>query len=105
MSFKGVFLDHSPADRPTNPAAPIPHLRRVLSLSDLILYGIVAVTPSAPVTVYGLSSVQSRGHALDTILFAMVAMVLTAISYGRMGGALPFGGFGVYVCPNSEVGA
>ena len=92
MSFKGVFLDNSPADRPTNLAAPIPHLRRVLSLSDLILYGIVAVTPSAPVTVFGLSSVQSRGHALDTILFAMVAMVLTAISYGRMAALYPSAG-------------
>jgi len=91
-SGKGVFLDNSPANGPTNLATSIPHLRRVLSLSDLILYGIVAVTPSAPVTVYGLSSVQSRGHALDTILFAMVAMVLTAISYGRMAALYPSAG-------------
>jgi amino acid transporter len=67
-------------------------LRRVLSLSDLILYGIVAVTPSAPVTVFGLASVQSRGHALDTILFGMVAMVFTAISYGRMAALYPSAG-------------
>ena len=59
---------------------------------DLILYGIVAVTPSAPVTVFGLASVQSRGHALDAILFAMIAMVLTAISYGRMAALYPSAG-------------
>jgi putrescine importer len=67
-------------------------LRRVLTLTDLVLYGIVAVTPSAPVTVYGLASVQSHGHALDTILLAMVAMVLTGISYGRMAALYPSAG-------------
>jgi amino acid transporter len=75
-----------------NPATDAPHLRRVLTLKDLIVYGIVAVTPSAPVTVFGLASVMSRGHALDTILLAMCAMVLTAISYGRMSALYPSAG-------------
>ncbi|HVN79906.1 MAG TPA: APC family permease [Terriglobia bacterium] len=74
------------------PDSTIPRLRRVLSLWDLILYGIVAVTPSAPVTVFGLALVMSRGHALDTILIAMVAMVLTAFSYGRMAALYPSAG-------------
>jgi putrescine importer len=72
--------------------AATPRLRRVLSLWDLILYGIVAVTPSAPVTVFGLALVMSRGHAIDTILIAMVAMVLTAFSYGRMAALYPSAG-------------
>jgi amino acid transporter len=58
----------------------------------LILYGIVAVTPSAPVTVFGLALAMSRGHAVDTILIAMVAMVLTAVSYGRMAALYPSAG-------------
>lgn len=69
-----------------------PRLRRVLSTWDLVIYGIVAVTPSAPVTVYGLAMVNSKGHAVDTILLAMVAMVLTAISYGRMAALYPSAG-------------
>ena len=73
-------------------ASGTPRLRRVLSLGDLILYGIVAVTPSAPVTVFGLASVRARGHTVDTILFAMVAMTLTAISYGRMASIYPAAG-------------
>ena len=73
-------------------AGGVPRLRRVLSLSDLILYGIVAVTPSAPVTVFGLASVRARGHTVDTILFAMVTMALTAISYGRMASIYPAAG-------------
>jgi amino acid transporter len=70
----------------------VPRLRRVLSLQDLIIYGIVAVTPSAPVTVFGLVSLRAHGHTVDTILFAMLAMVLTAISYGRMASLYPAAG-------------
>jgi putrescine importer len=81
------------ADAPANVVAgEIPHLRRVLSLWDLIIFGIMAVTPSAPVTVFGLVSVRARGHTVDTILFAMVAMVLTAVSYGRMAALYPAAG-------------
>lgn len=50
------------------------------------------MTPSAPVTVFGLAQVMSRGHAVDTILIAMVAMVLTAFSYGRMAALYPAAG-------------
>src|SRR5882672_8419110 len=70
----------------------VPHLRRVLSVWDLILYGVVAVTPSAPATVFGLAELRSHGHAVVTILAAMVAMVLTAISYGRMAALYPSAG-------------
>jgi amino acid transporter len=70
----------------------VPRLRRVLSLKDLIFYGIVAVTPSAPATVYGLAEVKSGGYVVVTILAAMVAMVLTAISYGRMAALYPSAG-------------
>lgn len=67
-------------------------LRRVLTVWDLIFYGIVAVTPSAPATVFGLAQLKSHGHAVVTILAAMVAMVLTAISYGRMAALYPSAG-------------
>jgi putrescine importer len=76
----------------TPTAAEIPRLRRVLSLWDLIFYGIVAVTPSAPATVYGLAEVKSGGYVVVTILAAMVAMVLTAVSYGRMAALYPSAG-------------
>jgi putrescine importer len=72
--------------------AETPKLHRVLSLRDLIFYGIVAVTPSAPATVFGLAEVKSREHVVVTILAAMVAMVLTAISYGRMAALYPSAG-------------
>jgi putrescine importer len=78
---------------PAGPAVnDVPRLRRVLSVWDLIFYGIVAVTPSAPATVFGLAEMRSRGHVVVTILAAMVAMVLTAISYGRMAALYPSAG-------------
>src|SRR6516162_1468098 len=76
----------------TETNASVPRLRRVLTVWDLILYGLVAVTPSAPATVFGLAQVKSRGHAVVTILAAMIAMVLTAISYGRMAAVYPSAG-------------
>ena len=69
-----------------------PHLRRVLSLWDLIVYGVVLVMPIAPVPLFGLAQQLSNGHAVFTILLAMVAMALTAVSYGRMAALYPSAG-------------
>jgi putrescine importer len=80
-----------PAAEPSA-TVPIQRLRRVLTPWDLIFYGIVAVTPSAPATVYGIAEQKSGGYVVVTILAAMVAMVLTAISYGRMAALYPSAG-------------
>src|SRR5262245_49633793 len=64
-------------------------LRRSLKLSDLILYGIVVIQPVAPMSSYGVLSNRGKGHVVTTILIAMVAMLLTAISYGRMARVYP----------------
>jgi amino acid transporter len=68
------------------------HLRRSLGLWDLILYGIIVIQPTAPMSVYGVLSKHGRGHVVTTILIAMVAMLFTAISYGRMARAYPSAG-------------
>src|SRR5579863_2953662 len=73
-------------------AGEVQKLHRVLSLGDLFFYGIVAVTPSAPATVFGLADVRSQGHVVVTILAAMAAMVLTAVSYGRLASLYPSAG-------------
>ncbi|MBM3787890.1 MAG: APC family permease [Acidobacteria bacterium] len=69
-----------------------PHLRRVLGLWDLVLYGIVLVQPIAPVPLFGIAQQLSAGHAVTTIAFAMFAMGLTAVSYGRMAAVYPSAG-------------
>ncbi len=67
-------------------------LRRTLTLWDLILYGIIVIQPVAPMSVFGVLSDRGRGHVVTTILIAMVAMLFTAISYGRMARAYPSAG-------------
>jgi putrescine importer len=67
-------------------------LRRSLTLWDLVLYGIIVIQPVAPMSVFGVLSTRGRGHVVTTILIAMVAMLFTAISYGRMARAYPSAG-------------
>lgn len=69
-----------------------PEFKRVLSLRDLILYGLVILTPTAPYPVYGIVQKISHGHAALAYLVAMVAMLFTAASYGKMAGAFPAAG-------------
>jgi putrescine importer len=85
-------MSNHPLILPENAVAAVPRLRRVLTLRDLIFYGIIVITPVAPIPVFGLVQKLSKGHALTTILIAMVAMVLTAISYGRMASIYPQAG-------------
>ncbi len=67
-------------------------LRRTLTLWDLILYGIIVIQPVAPMSVFGVLSERGRGHVVTAILIAMVAMLFTGISYGRMARAYPSAG-------------
>src|SRR5579862_6143814 len=67
-------------------------LRRVLSVRDLIFYGIVIITPIAPVPIYGVAQQLSRGHFILSLILAGVAMMLTAFSYGRMATLYPSAG-------------
>ncbi len=69
-----------------------PHLVRALSLWNLIIIGMVIVQPTAPMGIYGVISNKAHGHVVSTILVAMIAMLLTAISYGRMARAYPSAG-------------
>ena len=72
--------------------AAVPHLKRSLKLWHLIAYGIVIIQPTAPMGIYGVVSNVARGHVVSTILIAMVAMLFTAVSYGRMARIYPSAG-------------
>ena len=67
-------------------------LRRVLTLWDLIIIGIVIVQPIAPMGIYGVISNEAGGHVVTTILIAMIAMLFTAVSYGKMARVYPSAG-------------
>lgn len=67
-------------------------LRRALGLWNLIIIGMVIVQPTAPMGIYGVISNKAHGHVVTTILLAMVAMLFTAIGYGRMARVYPSAG-------------
>ena len=76
----------------TTATAAAPRLRRTLTLWDLILYGVIVIQPVAPMSVFGVLSDRGHGHVVTAILIAMVAMLFTGISYGRMARAYPSAG-------------
>lgn len=82
------------ADQDATSASAVgaPRLRRALTLWDLVFYGIVLIQPTAPMGIFGVVSQEARGHVVTTILIGMCAMLLTAMSYGRMARAYPSAG-------------
>lgn len=71
---------------------PAPGLKRALRLPALILYGIIIIQPTAPMPLYGAANAIAKGHVVTTVLIGMVAMLFTAISYGRMANIYPNAG-------------
>jgi len=76
----------------TEGQTPGPRLKRVLGLWDLIYYGIILISPIAAVPMFGEAQVLSRGHAVTTLLTSMIAMMATAVSFGRMATVYPSAG-------------
>lgn len=79
-------------------------LRRSLTVWDLVFYGLIVIQPTAPMPIYGVVSKVARGHVVTTILIAMIAMLLTAVSYGRMARVYPSAG-SAYSYVRAEFGA
>lgn len=67
-------------------------LKRVLTLKDLTIYGIAFMTPIAPAYIYDTASQLTGGMLALAYLCAMIAMLFTAYSYGRMAAAFPVAG-------------
>jgi putrescine importer len=80
------------ATNTTTVTSSAPRLRRTLTLWDLILYGVIVIQPVAPMSSFGALSDRGHGHVVTAILIAMVAMLFTGISYGRMARAYPSAG-------------
>jgi len=82
----------TPNIAPESAPSSAPRLRRTLTLTDLILYGVIVIQPVAPMSSFGVLSDRGHGHVVTAILIAMVAMLFTGISYGRMARAYPSAG-------------
>ncbi|PWK16461.1 APC family permease [Tumebacillus permanentifrigoris] len=67
-------------------------LRRTLSLTDLVIYGMVFMAPLAPMQVYGLVAHQSYGMTPLVYIVGVLAMLFTAMSYAHMSREFPIAG-------------
>jgi putrescine importer len=67
-------------------------IRRVLTRWDLIVFGLVILSPTAVYPVYGIIQHESHGQAALSYIVAMVAMLFTAASYGKMAAVYPSAG-------------
>lgn len=84
---------------PADSTVPLPsteegegHLRRVLGVPLLVLFGLVYMVPLTVFTTYGAVTVLTGGRVPIAYLVTLAAMVFTARSYARMVGAYPVAG-------------
>lgn len=74
------------------PAAEHAHLRRVLGVPSLVLFGLVYMVPLTVFTTYGIVTELTGGRVPLAYAITLVAMFFTARSYARMSVAYPYAG-------------
>jgi amino acid transporter len=67
-------------------------LRRSLSFTDLLVYGLVFMVPIAPFGIFGSVYAASGGMVALAYVIGGVAMTFTALSYAQMSRAFPVAG-------------
>lgn len=67
-------------------------LDRALTLTDLVVYGMIFMVPIAPFAVFGFAWQEAKGMVALTYLIGMVGMLFTALSYAAMSQAFPLAG-------------
>ncbi|MBU8819657.1 APC family permease [Mycolicibacterium goodii] len=69
-----------------------PGMRRILGIPSLVVFGLAYMLPLTVWTTYGVGTTLSGGHLPTAYLLTTAAMLLTALSYGRMVNAFPVAG-------------
>ncbi|MGC8563751.1 MAG: APC family permease [Fervidicoccaceae archaeon] len=67
-------------------------LKRVLKMRDLIAFAIMTMVPIAPMGIYGIVAVLSKGHVPLAYAIGAVAMFFTAWGYGQFAMRFPEAG-------------
>jgi amino acid transporter len=78
-------------------------LKRSLGLWDLVMFGLLLISPTAPFTVFGI--VYNLAHGMVPLVYAigLAAMIFTALSYMTMAKAFPVAG-SVYAYAGRGIG-
>ncbi|MDA8434665.1 MAG: APC family permease [Actinomycetales bacterium] len=69
-----------------------PTLVRTLGLRSVVLFGLAYMTPLIVLGIFGIIAETTGGATPSAYLLALVAMLFTAFSYGRMARAYPVAG-------------
>jgi amino acid transporter len=80
---------------PSELASPPPGnsgLRRTLSATDLVIYGLIFMGPIAPLTIYAYVADAAGGMVALAYIVGMIAMLFTAASYKALSEDFPMGG-------------
>ena len=67
-------------------------LRRAMTRTDVVVYGLIYMVPMAPVAVFGTIHAFANGMSALVYVVAAVAMVFSAISYREMASRYPIAG-------------
>jgi len=67
-------------------------LNRVLTVKDLVVFGLIIMLTIAPCEVFGPVAQAVNGMAPVVYLVGVIAMIFTAVSYARMSGEFPIAG-------------
>jgi putrescine importer len=71
---------------------PQPTLTRTLRLPSLVLFGLAYLTPLIVLGIFGVISGEAGGATASAYIVALIAMLFTANSYGRLAAAFPVAG-------------
>ncbi|WP_253182838.1 APC family permease [Arthrobacter sp. SW1] len=73
-------------------AARPPHLRRVLGLAALVMFGLSYMAPPTVFTTFGTVTQITDGHLAAAYVVALATMLFTAFSYAKLSRAIPAAG-------------
>lgn len=74
------------------PGSPGQRLDRTITLWPLVLFGIAYITPFIVLTTFGVFSEASKGTLATAYSLTTVAMLFTALSYGKLAHLYPLSG-------------
>ncbi|WP_154654277.1 APC family permease [Acidipropionibacterium thoenii] len=77
---------------PGDPASASHNLRPQLQLHSVLAFGLAYLAPIIVLGTFGVISDKSHGGTAGSYLIALVAMLLTAASYGRLAREIPMAG-------------
>jgi putrescine importer len=67
-------------------------LERTLTLWPIVLFGMAYITPFIVLTTFGVFSEAANGTLPSSYIFGAIAMIFTALSYGKMAREFPMAG-------------